>query len=233
MDLAAANEALFASLDQLTDELVRSPSLLPDWTVGHTLSHIALNAEAFVNVAQGLGRGELGIMYPGGVPSRNEAIATGSLRSAQAIADHVRTAADQFTAAWSQIGSEHDAMECTTASGMATFLAGSIPLRRQREVEVHHVDCGFAWFTWRDWTDGYVDADLATQLPHVADRRGEPIHLVDERGTHHHLGDGADAMTPVSTTRHAILGWILNRADVPELGSIDSWMTQTKHDGKR
>jgi hypothetical protein len=116
---------------------------------------------------------------------------------------------------------------------MDTFLAGTIPLRRQREVEVHHGDCGFEWYTWRQWTDGYVDADLATQLPYLAARLGTPMHLVDERGAHHLIGDGADALAAIVTTRHAMLGWILNRAEVPELGAIDSWMTQTKHDGKR
>jgi maleylpyruvate isomerase len=232
MDLAAANDALFASVEQLTDEMVRAPSLLPDWTVGHVLSHIALNAEAFVNVASRLHQGELGVMYPGGTASRNESIATGASRTADSIAEHVRQACAAFAKAWSTIGPEHHDMPCATAPDMATFMAGSIPLRRQREVEVHHADCGFAWFTWRNWTDGYVDADLATQLPNVAARRDAPIHIVDHLGEHHLIGAGADALEPVVTSRHATLGWILNRADIPELGPIDSWMTQTKHDGK-
>jgi maleylpyruvate isomerase len=232
MDLAAANDALFASLEQLTDEMVRAPSLLPDWTVGHVLSHIALNAEAFVNVASGLRKGELGVMYPGGAASRNQFIASGATRSAESIAEHVHDACEAYTTAWAHVGPEHDDMECATAPDTATFTAGSVPLRRQREVEVHHADCGFAWFTWRNWTDAYVDADLATQLPNVAGRRDAPIHLIDDRGEHHFVGIGADALEPVVTSRHAMLGWILNRADVAELGPIDSWMTQTKHDGK-
>jgi maleylpyruvate isomerase len=47
MALAGCVEAhlgLLASFDGLTDEVAAGPSLLPDWSVGHVLTHIARSA---------------------------------------------------------------------------------------------------------------------------------------------------------------------------------------------
>ena len=43
--VVAAHAALGQALDVLTDEQVRSPFLLPGWSVGHVLTHLARNAD--------------------------------------------------------------------------------------------------------------------------------------------------------------------------------------------
>jgi len=39
--LAASHQLLLERLGGLTDDMVARPSLLPEWTVGHVLAHIA------------------------------------------------------------------------------------------------------------------------------------------------------------------------------------------------
>ncbi|MET0910545.1 MAG: maleylpyruvate isomerase N-terminal domain-containing protein, partial [Ilumatobacteraceae bacterium] len=43
------------------------PSLLPGWTRGHVLTHIARNADSFVRLLEAAGRGEVVTQYAGGV----------------------------------------------------------------------------------------------------------------------------------------------------------------------
>src|SRR4051794_11621167 len=42
-----SHRRLFADIDGLTDAQARAASNLPDWTVGHVLTHIARNADSF------------------------------------------------------------------------------------------------------------------------------------------------------------------------------------------
>jgi maleylpyruvate isomerase len=48
--LAAATGRLLATATALGDAQAREPSLLPGWTRGHVLSHIARNADGMVNL---------------------------------------------------------------------------------------------------------------------------------------------------------------------------------------
>ena len=44
-ELGAATDSLIASIGGLTDADARGPSLLPGWTRGHVLTHLARNAD--------------------------------------------------------------------------------------------------------------------------------------------------------------------------------------------
>jgi maleylpyruvate isomerase len=55
----AAQASLDAALGGLDDATARSPSLLPDWSVGHVLTHIARNADSVVWRLEGAALGEL------------------------------------------------------------------------------------------------------------------------------------------------------------------------------
>src|SRR2546426_9875693 len=77
------------------------PSLLPGWTRGHVLAHLARNADAFVGALAGARRGEPTAMYPRGVAGRNADIEAGARRPAsEIVADVVATAA-ALDEAWS------------------------------------------------------------------------------------------------------------------------------------
>src|SRR5258708_13796348 len=48
--LAAATDRLLATATALSDAQAREPSLLPGWSRGHVLTHIARNADGMVNL---------------------------------------------------------------------------------------------------------------------------------------------------------------------------------------
>jgi maleylpyruvate isomerase len=49
-----ATGRLLATAAALTDAQAREPSLLPGWTRGHVLTHIARNADGMVNLPRGV-----------------------------------------------------------------------------------------------------------------------------------------------------------------------------------
>ena len=83
----ASHRGLDEMLSGLGDSLdPAAPSLLPGWTVGHVLTHIARNADSMVRVLDAAERGEVAERYPG--DSRNAGIEAGSGRPASAqVAD--------------------------------------------------------------------------------------------------------------------------------------------------
>ena len=224
--IEAAHHRLMLGLAELTDTQVRQPSLLPGWTIGHTLSHIALNAEAFVRVAKGLTAGEVGSMYPTS-ESRDAAIEAGAHRSAQEIVAHCQAANAELLAIWSTLTAEQILIgQANRTPGTPTFPATNIPLARLREVEVHGSDTGLPALEIAHWSSAYVDVDLPIQLPTVARRLGHSFSAVDETGAIHTSGDIAGHPTgsdPIPCTRRDLLAWTLNRAQPKGFPSIGSW----------
>jgi maleylpyruvate isomerase len=219
-----AHRRLIASLVTLTDDQARQPSLLPDWSVAHLISHIAGNAEAFVNAAGGLKRGEVGVMYSS-IALRNEAIEQGSVRSADELRAHTVTSSELFESEWGSLSPEALSGQAVSVSGMQTFNASDILMRRLREVEVHHADLGLATFSFRDWSDALVDADLPNQTSSIASRLGRPLHVIDDRGEHHFLGDNAIDCEPIEIDRRSLLAWSMNRIDIDGLPTLGPWQT--------
>ena len=60
----AAQATLLDALAGLADDAARRPSLLPDWTVGHVLTHIARNADSVVWRLEGAARANCGTSTP-------------------------------------------------------------------------------------------------------------------------------------------------------------------------
>lgn len=61
--LAEADQRLDLVVDALDEETFTRPSLLPDWTVGHVLAHLALNGEGLAGALSGLTTGAGTSMY--------------------------------------------------------------------------------------------------------------------------------------------------------------------------
>jgi maleylpyruvate isomerase len=191
----AATAALLDGLAGLTDDEVRRPSLLPGWTVGHVLTHLARNADGIRGMIAAAERSRAVPMYPS-VEAREADIEAGAARSAEALVADVATAAEALDASWPAGGAP-------AWEGHGLTLAGRLPVaempfRRWREVEVHHADLGLA-FTGADWSDGYVERELAVALGRSARRTpdGQPVVL------------GPD------DDRRAVLAWLLGRAPAP------------------
>ena len=167
----AAHERLLATASGVDDETARRPSKLPGWSVGHVLTHLARNAEGHVGRLEGALRGEGVARYPGGDEQRDADIERGAGRSAAELSADMATWSHRLEATWGR---------CEEAGWPhADLLAGdewptpASPLRRLREVEVHHVDLGLGYAIGA-WPDDYVSWELATTLERLPDRLSRP-----------------------------------------------------------
>ena len=66
----ASHQRLLGTLEALDDATARHPSRLPDWTVGHVLTHLARNADSHVHILGAAMRGDAVEQYPGGYEQR-------------------------------------------------------------------------------------------------------------------------------------------------------------------
>jgi len=151
----------------VTAEDVRSPSLLPGWTVGHVLTHLARNADAHARRLSGALHGHDVPKYPGGEDQRRDEIDEGAARPAEETVADLRT---------SLVGLEEVFARCSAAGwpnghflGGGSYGAAGCPAHRLREVEMHHVDLGLG-YTPLDWPEEYVAWDLPVLLATVPDR---------------------------------------------------------------
>ncbi len=156
---AQSHQALLAELDGLAQSdavAVTRASLLPDWTVGHVLTHLARNADALAGIIEGARVGEERPMYPS-PEARNAGIADGAPRPLAEQVDDIRRSVWRLEQAWATLDAT-----AWAGHGLAPF--GKVPIvqvpwRRWREVEVHRLDLGLA-YTWENWPADYVTFDL-------------------------------------------------------------------------
>jgi len=169
----AAQATLLASLGGLSDDTARQPSRLPEWSVGHVLTHLARNADSVVWRLEGAAAGELRDQYPGGQEQRRADIEAGAGRPAdELVLDVRRTAAavdrvlaDLPEAAW-------DAPS-RTSKGVVESSRDAV-LSRWRDVVVHHGDLGLGPVPF---PPALIDAWLPRELPRLA-ARTDPADLL-------------------------------------------------------
>ncbi len=206
----------------LTDDEVRQPSLLPGWTVGHVLAHLALNAEATTRVAIAAVAGEAGHMYPS-VEIREYDIDRLATEDAATLVDRLSTSSAAWEAAWSVV----------TPSVMSTGVASRVPgsdqfpintvlMSRLREVEVHAADCGHRRYTYETWSNAYVSREFSQLFNDVHGRTADHVHLIDEYGHHHMIGE-ATQRPAIYATRRAMVAWMLSRRPVDGLPELTPW----------
>jgi maleylpyruvate isomerase len=196
--VAASHHRCIEVVGSLTDTDVRRPSLLPDWTVGHVLTHLARNADSHVRRTQAALAGEVVDQYAGGLAGRQAEIDAGAARDAAALAADVRASALAVEAAWRDLAPAAWAGRSRDANGQVRYLF-ELPGRRWQEVEVHLVDLGVGVGV-DDWSDDFV----AAWLPRTRERIWNA------------LGDAG--AYPVFDSPARELGWLYGRAvrgDVP------------------
>jgi maleylpyruvate isomerase len=157
----AAQAALDATLVGLDDATARRASLLPGWSVGHVLTHIARNAGSVVWRLEGAARGERRDQYPGGLGQRAADIEAGVARKADALAADVR----QTSAAVGRVMAELPAAAwdapLRTSRGVVESSRDAV-LSRWREVVVHHGDLGLGAVPLPpDLVDAWLPRELA------------------------------------------------------------------------
>jgi len=170
-----AHQALLADLGTLTDEQARSASLLPDWTVGHVLTHIARNADSVTRRLEGAARGEVVEQYPGGYAGRTADIALGAGRSADELVADVADTAHHLEDVCAALAAEAWDRPTLDVSG-AERPARTTVFSRWREVVVHHSDLGLGYAV-SEWPADLVSEWLPRELERLA-KRTDPNSLL-------------------------------------------------------
>jgi maleylpyruvate isomerase len=198
----SAQRRLLDDIADLTDDQARAASLLPDWSVGHVLTHVARNGDSFVRMMSAALRGEVLTQYDGGHERRAADIAAGAGRpAAELIADVARSAVE-LEAVWDAMTPQAWAGHGLNATG-EVWPCQAMPFHRWREVAIHHVDLGLG-YTPADWPDDYVARELAIAL-----------RLLPERL------DGSD--------QRQLLAWLLGRRDEPTDLDLAPWQFRADH----
>jgi maleylpyruvate isomerase len=169
----AAQAALLVDLADLDDDLARGPSMLPGWTIGHVLTHIARNGDSLVWRLEGAARGEVRDQYPGGLEQRASDIEEGAGRPALELVRDVEEtsrAVEQVMADLSPGG--WDARSRTSRGVVET--SRDAALSRWREVVVHHGDLGLGPVPF---PPALVEIWLPRELPRLAER-SDPAELL-------------------------------------------------------
>ena len=138
-ELSGSTVRLVAAVRALDDAALREPSLLPGWTRGHVVAHLARNADGLVNLATWARTGVETPMYPGGRATRDADIERDAGRPASEQVADTEAASERLAAALADLPAGALGVELRLGSG-TTIPAGLLPLRRIREVEIHLVD---------------------------------------------------------------------------------------------
>jgi maleylpyruvate isomerase len=179
-----AQRRFLEAVGDLDDATARRASLLPSWTVGHVMAHVARNADSHVRRCEAAARGEIVEQYPGGYAGRAAEIDSTAARPAVDLIADVRSSAARLDHTWTSLADEAWTMVSIDVGGRERPLS-ALPSRRWQELEVHAVDLGLD-VTHRDWADDFVRAflpqvrgSLSSRLPEGA---GAPaLGTLDER----------------------------------------------------
>jgi maleylpyruvate isomerase len=192
----SAHARLIADLAELDDEAVRAPSLLPGWSRGHVLTHLARNAASNTGIFLAAQQGDVVAQYPGGPEQRINDIEAGAGRSAAEVAIDVEAAIVALEAAWASTSDE------VWESGRGrSGSQGEMPLSewvfsRWRETDVHHADLRLE-YSWMRWPSAYVREDL--RRASMAYRAQQP------------MGQGELPPAALALVPNERLAWLLGR----------------------
>ncbi|WP_432836774.1 maleylpyruvate isomerase family mycothiol-dependent enzyme [Dactylosporangium sp. CA-092794] len=215
-ELERADARLRATLRTLEEADLTAPSLCPGWTRGHVLTHLARNADAYVNLLTWARTGVRTPAYPSPA-ARDAAIEAGATRPLTEQLKDLANATDALAAAIDATPAE--AWSATVALPSGTEIpAARVVWSRICEVELHHVDLA-AGYAPADWPPAFTRRllhDPAT--PHVAT-------LTDEDGSV--LLSVPSATPTVSGPPHLLAAWLTGRGDgtglTGDLPSLEAW----------
>lgn len=205
-DIVQLRERLERVLDRLTDEQVTAPSLLPGWTRGHVLAHIAGIGSALARQLERARAHRSVELYDGGRPGRAAAIEAGAGASAEAHARSVRTAALRVEAAIAGLAPTQWELPTNDRGGMVVTAVEAW----WRELAVHATDLDLG-VTSAAWSPELLDHLVEHLAPCVPE--GTFLVLVpDDGASRWEIGQGAEVR--VHGRASDLVAWLARRGPV-------------------
>jgi maleylpyruvate isomerase len=217
--IAAASEHLFDTVARFSDADVRGPSLLPGWSRGHVLTHLARNADGGSHLLVWARTGVETPEYPS-MAARAEQIEAGAGRSANALLADIRDSAARFaaeyarmpTAAWGRVVRWTGGHERPAARAADSRLC---------EVLVHHVDL-CAGYTAAQWPATFTEDMLRRVVASFNGRSDSPamrLHATDGDAWYE-VGRAHDIQT-IHGSKASLLAWLMGRTKATDLTTQD------------
>ncbi|MFC0597006.1 maleylpyruvate isomerase family mycothiol-dependent enzyme [Streptomyces palmae] len=207
----AATERLLGTVAGLDDKTVAEPSLLPGWTRGHVLAHLARNADALTNLLTWARTGEEIPMYAS-EEARDADIARDAHRPFPEHLDDLRASAARFGEAAAALPRDRWEFRVTMRNGV-TDQAARLAFRRLGEVELHHVDLGLG-YTLADLPAEFVAQELDFLTGRFSGHPDVPALLLRATdGTERTTGRAEGPAITVDGTPAELLGWLAGRTD--------------------
>lgn len=216
---------LMAEVDRATGRLLRrvegldaaavdGPSLLPGWTRGHVLTHLARNADGLTNL---LTWARTGVEAPQYVSwdRRNADIEDGARRPPAEHSADLGTACARFAAAADAMPADAWTVQLDLSSGPQP--AARVVWRRLREVEVHHVDLAVGYQP-ADWSEAFAHRLLHEVVSGYRERDDAFPVVLRAVDLSHELTIGDPEGAPVVTgPSYAVAAWLIGRDDGSKL----------------
>jgi maleylpyruvate isomerase len=207
----AATGLMLRSADRLTDNQAREPSLLPGWSRGHLLTHVARNADSLRNLLVWARTGVETPQYshPG---QRAEGIEAGAGRPAAELIADLASSAAALDAEAARLPDSAWAAQVRGMKGHA-HPAWYTVWRRLTEVEFHHADLDLG-YSAADWPESFatyglvkVAADFTGHHSPAVLLRCSDVPVVVQIGP-----DGEQPVHIVTGPVRPLLAWLAGRS---------------------
>ncbi|WFF00453.1 maleylpyruvate isomerase family mycothiol-dependent enzyme [Micromonospora sp. WMMD964] len=209
-EVDAATSRLLRTAASFDEADLAAASLLPGWTRGHVLAHLARNADGFVNLLTSARTGQDRPMYVS-LEVRAADIEAGSARPPAEHLDDLRRSADLFAEAVAAMPAE--AWAATVQARRGPWPAALLVWGRLREIEVHHLDLA-AGYRAADWSATFTQRLLREAASHHAMAPTPPSMVLRLDGSGHEvvIGD-RDGAPIVAGPAPDLAAWLIGRAD--------------------
>jgi len=215
-NLAEATAGLIKNLSQLTDADARGVSLLPGWTRGHVLTHLARNAEGGTRLLGWARTGVPSYEYPS-VAARTAAIEEGANRPAAVLVADVAATASAFADAAAAMPPDGWQKLITWTIGGQTP-AEHVARSRLAEVLIHQVDLDLGYGPG-SWPAAFVRDLLPDVVDRLIERALAPLSAqLNATDTGRSFPVGGQDPEQISGTEAELLAWLLGRSGGDGLG---------------
>lgn len=221
-----ATDRLIHTVSTLTGDDAALPTLLPGWTRGHVITHVARSGDALVNLLTWARTGTPLPAYPSAA-ARAADIEAGASRPLDELLADLRASADRFDQAVAAMPAPAWSNLVQLPSG-AEAPAAAVPWQRLRELEVHHVDLAAAYRP-EDWPESFTQRLLLEAAADLGARPETPPLVLhpDDWDREVTVGDparterdGSRGNTHTPTVRgpaYALAAWLTGRRDGSQL----------------